>query len=214
MSHYIQIKARNLFFEDYYLNILNDIFSGIDCKKNILIFNAKILIPFIKYSYNIKKFGINIHLIIDDKDLAKEYRDSISGEEIDSNIVIDNIFSETKIKYDIIIDFHLYCIDKFEVELDSFYKNMNHSAKFYAFCSLIEKVKRSEWRTVFRDDIKKIIGMDYGNVLLYEDMNELIETNQNRKKYKCESFDIYKDSEYIFYGKNTVYKIVLEKIGV
>ena len=78
----------------------------------------------------------------------------------------------------------------------------------------IEKTKRSEWRTVFRDDIKKIIGLDYGNVLLYEDMSELIETNQNRKKYKCESFYIYKDSEYIFYGKNTVYKIVLEKIVV
>lgn len=33
MSHYIQIKARNIFFEDYYLNILNDIFSGINCKE-------------------------------------------------------------------------------------------------------------------------------------------------------------------------------------
>jgi hypothetical protein len=48
MSHYIQIKARNIFFEDYYLNILNDIFNGIDSKKNILIFNTKIFIPFIK----------------------------------------------------------------------------------------------------------------------------------------------------------------------
>jgi hypothetical protein len=212
MSHYIQIKARNIFFEDYYLNILNDIFNGIDCKKNILIFNTKIFIPFIKYSYNIKKFGIHIHLIIDDKDLAKEYRDSIAGEEMDNEVLIENIFNESKIKYDIIIDFHIYCIDKFEVELDSFYKNMNNCAKIYAFCSLIEKKKRSEWRTVFRDDIKKIIGLDYGNILLYEDMSELIETNQNRKKYKCESFDIYKDSEYLFYGKNTVYKIILEKM--
>jgi hypothetical protein len=212
MSHYIQIKARNIFFEDYYLNILNDIFNGIDCKKNILIFNTKILIPFIKYSYNIKKFGIHIHLIIDDKDLAKEYRDNIAGEEIDNNILIENIFNESKNKYDIIIDFHLYCIDKFENELESFHKNMNNCAKFYAFSSLVEKTKKSEWRTVFRDDIKKIIGLDYGNVLLYEDMSELIETNLNRKRYKCESFSIYKDSEYIFYGKNTVYKIVLEKI--
>ena len=212
MSHYIQIKARNIFFEDYYLNILSDIFSGIDCKKNILIFNAKIFIPLIKYSYNIKKFGIHIHLIIDDKDLAKEYRDSISGEEMDNNILIENIFNESKIKYDIIIDFHLYCVDKFESELELFHKNMNNCAKIYAFSSLVEKTKKREWRAVFRDDIKKIIGLDYGNVLLYEDMSELIETNQNRKKYKCESFDIYKDSEYLFYGKNTVYKIILEKL--
>jgi hypothetical protein len=195
----------NFFYETYYEIIKNFIYDTNDTNNLFIIKNDFNI--FTDFNYIIKKNNIKISILINDDKIYNKLLYYKKGEELDEHITIYNKIEDIKdIFFDKIIIFHLSSIIELKDTLEYLNNILKIDSLIYLYCSLIKET--NELKNSFRNNIMKYTNYQMGNILLYENVLNCINDN---KKYKINSIQIYKKNYYIFYGNNTVYKIVLKK---
>ena len=104
-------------------------------------------------------------------------------------------------RYDKIIIFHLNSLDFLRGIIDKLSLLFKHDGQIFIYSSL-----SNEKRAVqeYKNKIRGVLKLDY--LLNFTDVIEIIENN---KSLKVEKISIFKKNNYIIYGDNTVYEIIL-----
>jgi len=201
----------NNIFNDYYFNIYNNILNISNENENIISFDQNSYNILNDFSYIIKKKNVNIDIVIFDNKLIyySLLNDIINEECYDKIKIIKNFPSDKLNFYNKIIIFHLHSIEK----LKDYILNTNNLLKkggfTYIYGSLSDNDNKIYYKNIIRDIFNKNIENPIGKVI---NTNELLETINEFLSYKLISVKIYKKSNYIIYGTNNIYEIILEKI--
>ena len=190
----------NVYLHNYYKLIYNNIFNNIkEENESILIINQKKFNILNFFSHVIKKKCIKLSFYNSDKSFESE----IKGEECFNNIVCLNEENELDYenRYDKIIIFHLNSLDFLRGIIDKLSLLFKHDGQIFIYSSL-----SNEKRAVqeYKNKIRGVLKLDY--LLNFTDVIEIIENN---KSLKVEKISIFKKNNYIIYGDNTVYEIIL-----
>ena len=200
MNVYIQKN-----YNDYYNIIYSNIFNNIQKEnESILIINQKKFNILNFFSHVIKKKSIRISFYNSDK----KFKDEIKGEECFDNITcLDDLNeSDHESSYDKIIIFHLNSLDFLKDIIDKLSKlrknnNEDDDKKIFIYTSLSNE-KRSIQE--YKNNIRSSLHIEY--LLNFTDVVEILE---NTKELNIEKISIFKKNNYIIYGDNTVYEIIL-----
>jgi hypothetical protein len=198
-----------LFFETYYYNIINNIFDTIDDNNNILLIIKNDFNILDHFSHIIKKKNIKIDIIIENNLIYNNLVESIKDEECEENINIYLKFENINSKiYNIINIFHLDSNEYFENILNKINSLINDNTIIYLYCSLSnEKNTNIDYKNYFRKLINQYININVGCLLKLNDILNIIDNFQ----YNIMSIKIYKKNNYLLYGDNTVYQIIMNK---
>jgi len=204
-------------YETYYSSIIENIFNQSCDNSNIVLIINNYFNIIEHFSHIIKKKYINIHILIDDNLIYNKLKNNIAGEECEKFIHIYktyNDFVEYKrfndyIIINNIIIFHLFSIDYLNKIL-IFCNDISHKDTYINIYSSLSNCdsKIINYKNSIRNKIKSIIPYKMGTVLHFSEVLNILENNSN---FKIESINIFKKSNYIIYGENIVYKIVLLK---
>jgi hypothetical protein len=199
----------NNFYSDYYNIICENIFNDVNEKDNILLIYYNNFNPLNKFSYLIKKKNIKLGILIHDINNFNKIKESIIGEDFEDNIKIYNSIEDNDFtKNNYIIIFHLESIEYLENILEKF-KNMSHNTKIYIYCSLSsESNKNIFYKNYIRSKIMDYSNNKMGYVISLLTFLEVIDNSNNLKVYKM---SIYKKNNYLLYGDNIVYEVILSK---
>ena len=193
---------------NYYFNIIDNIFINLDNNSNILLIIKNEFNIFDYFQHIIKKKNINIDIIIENIDIVNKITNDINGEECDNNIKLFSNIENIYKKYDIINIFHLDNINYFNNILNKIKDLSNENTLIYIYCSLSnEKEKNIKYKNYFRKIINNYTNINIGNLLK---INDIIYTIED-KKYNINSLKIYKNNNYLLYGNNNVYEIIIKK---
>jgi hypothetical protein len=197
----------NNIFDDYYFNIYNNILNISNNNENILSFDQNSYNILNDFSYVIKKKNTNIDIVIFNNKLVyySLLNDIINEECYDKLKIIQNFPSDKLNFYNKIIIFHLYSIEK----LKNYILNTNNLLKKGGFTYIYGSLSDNDNKIYYKNIIRDIFNKNIGNVI---NTNELLETINEFLSYKLISIKIYKNSNYIVYGTNNIYEIILEKI--
>ena len=198
------------FFENYYYNIINDVFNTIDENNNILLIIKNDFNLFDNFSHIIKKKNIKIDIFVENKNVFNKLIEDIKGEECEENINIYSEIENIKYKiYNIINIFHLDSNENFEYILSKISNFINDYTLIYLYCSLSnEKNTRVEYKNFFRKIVNEYTNINVGNLLKLNDIINIV----NNLKYNIILLKKYKKNNYLLYGDNTVYQIIMNKI--
>lgn len=189
----------------YYYNVINNIINDND---NILLIISNEFNILEEFSYIIKKNNIKINILINDYKLYNRLIENIKGEECIKNINIHMQLEEINYKINLSIIFHLESIKKLESTLSFLNDISNSGSLVYIYCSLSNDENKNIFKNIIREKIMLYTKNKMGYVLLYKDVINSINENKN---YTTHSIKIYKKNNYIIYGNNTVYEIILKK---
>jgi hypothetical protein len=173
------------------------------------------------FSHIIKKKNIYVDIIIQNIEIIDYMNKQIKDEECEDNINLyynikdieknNNLNSldiENKI-YNIINIFHLESNEKFEKILQDIYNIIDINTIIYIYSSLSnENENKITYKNYFRNLINNYTELNIGTLLKLSDVIYIIEN----LKYNIYSVNIYKKNNYILYGNNIVYQIILKKI--
>lgn len=195
--------------DNQYDNIIDNVFNTIDENNHILLIiknNYNILDNF---SHIIKKKNLKIDIVIENNSIYDKLIEDINGEECEDNINIYlNIeYIENKI-YNLINIFHLDSTENFEIILNKINDLIDAHSLIYVYCSLSNNIRNINYKNYFREILTKYININVGNILKISDIFSII----NDLKYNVISFKQYKKNNYILYGDNIVYQIIMNKI--
>jgi hypothetical protein len=222
------MEIKSSYYDKYYNLIINNIINDLSDNSNLLLivkneFNLLQNIEFI-----IKKKNIKITIVndtISNKEFKNNMLNSIQLFDKESHINIyneidelmhlnkkddsnDSIPCET-ILFNNIIIFHINSIDHLKDKLNLLESISDKYTKLYIYTSLSnEKVNKIKYKNIIRNSITKYTNHKMGNVLQYESLLTFID---EYKIYKINSLKIYKKTNYILYGDNIVYEIILVK---
>ena len=209
------MSINNVFFNEFYLTIINNIFNNNIFNNNI--FNKELLFLIENefnilnhFSHYIKKYNIKVDIVISDYKFYDNMLQNLKGEECESfinlNLKIDKI--ENK-KFNLVIFFQLESIDKLENILLFLEDKLYDDFKIYIYCSLLKKNKNNFFfKNIIREQIMNFTSHKLSYVLCYESFLNVFHKNNF---YHIKSMKIFKQNEYIIYGINSVYEIILEK---
>jgi hypothetical protein len=208
------IKNKNNFYEKYYESIYYEILYKFPNQNyNILSINQNEFNPLIKHSHIIKKYNINIYMLVNSENynFYEKMKENIIGSECEKNIhLIKKIDEIINIKFEIINIFHLYSLEKLNNILNKINILSDNKTNINIYCSLSnEKKEKIYYKNLIRDKILDFSNIKLGILLSFVDVLDIIEKNKN---FNIEQISIYKKNNYIVYGNNTVYKIFLKKI--
>ena len=198
------------FFDNYYYNIINNIFNILGENNNILLVIKNDFNIFDHFSHIIKKKNINIDILIENIDIYNKIVEDVKGEECENNIklysTIEDI-SNNKI-YNVISIFHLDSTQNFENILNKVSNLLNKNTLIYVYSSLSNKeYKNISYQNYCRKIINQYTNLNIGNILKLSDIILLIDT----LNYNIVSLKTYKKNNYLLYGDNTVYQIIINK---
>jgi hypothetical protein len=201
-----------LFYEEYYINIINNIFNNIDENYNILLFIKNEFNIYNYFSHIIKKKNIKIDIVIDNINnifIVNKLKDDIKGEEYEENINFFLNINDIDFKiYNIIIIFQLDNNEKFENILNNI-NNINNitdnNSLIYIYNSLSNK--RIDYKNYFRNLLNEYTNINIGNVLKLNDIIFIIKNNN----FDIISMKTYRKNNYLLYGDNTIYEIIIKK---
>jgi hypothetical protein len=183
------INSIQLFDKESYINI----FNGLD--EIIYLNNNKNIDDNIDHNVD---DNIN-HNIDDNIDDNNDNNDNNNNNDNDSNTILFNN----------IIIFHINSIDHLKDKLNLLESITDKNSKLYIYTSLSnESLNRIKYKNIIRNSIIKYTHHKMGNVLQYESLLTFID---EYKIYKINSLKIYKKTNYILYGDNIVYEIILVK---
>jgi hypothetical protein len=136
--------------------------------------------------------------------------EDIKGEECEENINIYTEIENINYKiYNIINIFHLDSNENFENILNKISNLINDYTIIYLYCSLSnEKNKSIGYKNYFRKLVNEYTNINVGNLLKLSDIINII----NNLKYNIILLKTYKKNNYLLYGDNTVYQIIINKI--
>lgn len=205
----IERKIKESFSEDNYLNIYYNIFDNILSNSKILVINQHLLFSISKLGHYIKKYNLHITFYIDNENDNIDFLNKIKGEEYESNINTTKtiIFNKEHI-FDSIIIFHVYDKRYLNTILNSIKDNISYNTCIYIYASLCDKNENISYKNSMRNFIKSITHLQFGNLLYYD---ELLETIHSNDYYYINKESIYKETNYILYGKNKLYEFILKK---
>ena len=208
----IENKIQHIFSDENYFNIYNNIFEENKNNNNlkILVINQKIFLSIHKLGHYIKKYNIQFTFHFEkEKILDKnDFLNKIKGEEYENNInVCNSLLFNNNIIYDKIILFHLYDKEYLNIILNSIKNNINYDTSIHIYCSLCNKDENIIYKNKIRDVFKNLTKLEFGNLLLYEDLFNSIDNNH----FFIEKEKILKETKYIFYGINKLYEIIIKK---
>jgi hypothetical protein len=211
------MEIKSSYYDKYYNLIINNIINNLNDNSNLLLivkneFNLLQNIEFI-----IKKKNIKI-TIVNDTIINKEFKNnminSIQLFDKESHVNIYNeidelIYSDNAILFNVIIIFHINSIDHLKDNLNLLESIIDKDSKLYIYTSLSnESLNRIKYKNIIRNSIIKYTHHKMGNVLQYESLLTFID---EYKIYTINSLKIYKKTNYILYGDNIVYEIILVK---
>ena len=197
------------FYSDYYNIICENILNDVNEKDNILLIYYNNFNPLNKFSYLIKKKNIKLDILIHDTNNFNKIKESIIGEDFEDNIKIYNSLEDNDFtKNNYIIIFHLESIEYLQETLEKF-RNISHNTKIYIYCSLSsESNKNIFYKNYIRSKIMDYSNNKMGYVISLLNFLEVIGNSNNLKVYKM---SIYKKNNYLLYGDNIVYEVILSK---
>ena len=222
------MEIKSSYYDKYYNLIINNIVNDLKDNSNLLLvvkneFNLLQNIEFI-----IKKKNIKI-TIVNDTIYNKEFKNNMLNNiqlfDKESHINIyngideliylnkkddsnDNTLCEC-ILFNNIIIFHINSIDHLKDNLNLLESFTDKNSKLYIYTSLSnESLNRIKYKNIIRNSIIKYTNHKMGNVIQYESLLTFID---EYKIYKINSLKIYKKTNYILYGDNIVYEIILVK---
>ena len=203
--------------DTYYSSIIENIFNKSSNNSNILLIINNYFNIIEHFSHIIKKKNINIHILIDNNLIYNKLKNNITGEECEKFIHIHKTYNDLieykRFNEDIIINniiiFHLFSIDYLNKVL-IFCNNISHKDTYINIYSSLSNsdTKIIDYKNSIRNRIKSIFPYKMGTVLHFSEVLNILETNIF---LKVKSIKIFKKSNYIIYGENIVYKIVLLK---
>jgi len=194
----------NNIFEDIFKNILYNISKE---KSNIIFILHNEFNPLDKFSHIIKKKKINIFLVIDNISISNKILENIKGEECEKNINIYNNIDDIinkNIIFSLINIFNLISNNYFNNILSKIKKISNIDTLIYLYCSLSNK-KNIFYKNLIRKQIINYSNNNIGYVLCYDDILNIIKDLY----FNIKLLNIYKKNNYIFYGDNSMYEIIL-----
>jgi hypothetical protein len=193
------------FYESFYYKIITE---NIQENNIILLFIDNKINLIETMSYIIKKFNLNIYIIINNNLIYNDISKSIKGEECEKKIQIySSITDINNIFFNKIFIFHIYSLNYFNDILNSLYNFSNFNTKFYIYCSLSnDNINKLNFKNYIRNSIMNSINCKIGYIINYLDF---INNLNNNKNFIIYSIKIYKKNTYLIYGKNTVYEIIL-----
>ena len=204
-------------YNTYYFLIIENILNEICDNSNIILIIDNYFNIIEHFSHIIKKKYINIHILIDNNLIYNKLKNDIIGEECEKFIHIYKIYNDF-IEYknfneNIIINnitvFHLYSLDYLNKILVFCNNVINKDSEINIYCSLSNSdLKTIEYKNNIRNKLKYIFSYKMGRLLHFSDLLNILENNDY---IKIKSIKIYKKSNYIIYGENITYKIILLK---
>jgi hypothetical protein len=186
---------------------------------NILFIQYNYLNLLYEFSHYIKKLNINIYSVVLNKANFEKTIEDIKDEELESNI---NIFNNLNIEnnyidqqllieiIDRIIIFNVYSITYLKEILSNLINikqlNIQKNINIHIYCSISnENNKKFNFKNMIRNNIKKYINNEIGEILSLTDILTTIkEFNFNIKK-----MSIYNKNNYVIYGNNNQYEIII-----
>jgi hypothetical protein len=196
-------------YEKYYYSIIEYIFEKSKDNTSILFIMNNYYNINEEFKYIIKKKNINVYILSEDNLIYNKLINNITGEDYHHNIYIYNSFDN--LKSDILIDniviFHIFSIDYLNKILKSINNISYKDTIINIYCSLsnCNNIKIN-YKNYIRNKIQSILLYKMGTVINFSDMLKILENND---KITIKSINIFKKSNYIIYGDNTVYKIIL-----
>ncbi len=214
------MEIKSSYYNKYYNSIIDNIINDLEEHNNLLLIVKNELLFSEDTEFIIKKKNIKI-TIINDNIQNKEFKNnmiknnSLLKNEKSINILnsIDEIHflknNSNNIIFNNIIFFHLDSIINFQDILNSLDFFINNTSKLYCYTSLSnESLRKIKYKNFIRNSISKYTKNKMGNVIEYKSLlNFIYEYN----KYNIDSLKIYKNNNYILYGDNIVYEIILVK---
>ena len=179
------------------------------------------------FSHIIKKKSLKIYFYVCDYNLFINMKNNIIGEELEDNIIIFQNFDDIKNKdiiFNIInvysissinyIESILYYIDNFvdiiSTNIEIYCTLSNEENKYILYKNYIRKNINNISNIAKITNIANIVNIatniDY--VIPLKDFINCINDNDN---YEIKSLNIYKNSNYILYGNNIIYKVIINK---
>ena len=204
-------------YDTYYSSIIENIFNKSSNNSNILLIINNYFNIIERFSHIIKKKYINVHILIDDNLIYNKLKNNITGEECEKFIHIyktyNDLIEHKRFNENIIINniivFHLFSIDYLNKILMFCNDISQQDTCINIYSSLSNSdAKIINYKNSIRNKIKSIFPYKIGNVLHFSEVLNILETNIF---LKIKSIKIFKKSNYIIYGENIVYKIVLLK---
>jgi hypothetical protein len=194
------------FYKIILTNILNE---KINYNLNILLFINNYYNIYEEFSHLIKKYNLTVYLVIDNNIDYVSLTNNISGEEYENNIkIVLNEESITNIIFDIIIIFHLFSLNNLKDKLTNINNISNNNTNLYIYSSLSnENDSKINYKNYLRESIKKYTKFKIGNLLSFSNVLDTIKTNN----FTVNSINIFKKNNYILYGDNIVYQIIISK---
>lgn len=200
------------------INLNNLLYEITNENDNILIVthNKNYFNPLDDYSHIIKKKNLKIYLLIDNSYIINKLKENIKGEECEKNIYLleSSTHQSLLIPCDIYNLIYIYHIDSLEYlsNLFNYFKNnIISSSLIYIYENLSnEKYNKIINKNNIRNNINLLLNINISsNVYQLSDFLNII--NKNLDTIKIKSFNIIKKNNYIFYGNNILYEIILEK---
>jgi len=229
------MEIKSSYYDNYYNLIINNIINNLSDNSNLLLIVKNEFILLQNIEFIIKKKNIKI-TIVNDTIINKEFKNnminSIQLFDKESHVNIYNGIDELihlnkkdnnddsnydsndstlieSILFNNIIIFHINSIDHLKDNLNLLESIIDKDSKLYIYTSLSnEKVNKIKYKNIIRNSITKYTNHKMGNVLQYESLLTFID---EYKIYNIKSLKIYKKTNYILYGDNIVYEIILVK---
>ena len=194
--------------ENYYYDLLNNLFVKMNEDNSILLFIKNKFHILDHFSHIIKKKNIQIDIHVDNIDIHNELMERIKGEECEDNIQlylnIEDINNKT---YNFIYIFHLDSNIILENILNKISNIINNNTFIHIYFSAsTSNDTKINYKNYFRKIINDYTNIRIGNVLKLNDVIFLI----NSLNYDITSLKIYKKNNYILYGNNNVYHLILK----
>lgn len=222
------MEIKSSYYNKYYNLIINNVVNDLSDNSNLLLVVKNEFILLQNIEFIIKKKNIKI-TIVNDTIYNKEFKNNMLNNiqlfDKESHINIYNGIDELiylnkkddsndsipckTILFNNIIIFHINSIDHLKDKLNLLESITDKNSKLYIYTSLSnESLNRIKYKNIIRNSIIKYTNHKMGNVLQYESLLTFID---EYKIYKINSLKIYKKTNYILYGDNIVYEIILVK---
>ena len=198
-----------LFFENYYFNILTNVFNILEYNQNILLFIKNDFNILEHFGHYIKKKNIKIDIFIEDIEIFNKINNEIKDEECEDNIKLYTNIEDINNKiYNVINIFHLNSNENFKNILNHINNLCDKNCLIYIYCSLSnEKDIKIGYKNYLRNILNQYSNINVGNILKLSDIISIIEVFS----YNIISLKIYKKNNYLLYGNSVVYEIIIKK---
>lgn len=201
-------KIHNNIMDKYYKNIYNTFLLN-NNNDNILIINQNYFNPLTYYSHHLKKYNINLYILFNSINNIEKLRDEINHEECNNLIhyelvSLEQIITEYQnIKFNKIILLHVQTISYLDkiLKIAQFFK-----VNLYIYISLSTK-KKAYYKNTFRKLIKNISSSEIGNVFDYDNVFELLNSNQH---FTIDCINMIDNNHFITYGSHKTYLFVMK----